>query len=201
MDREETIRLLFFRHVRHFAAGVPVKVRILLGLFLIAALFMAAEFRGNSYLESLYGIAPELKELMQPTRQRLECAGLPRLRHVVLIGAEAKPGLLLFPEVVSMGSEVSEETLHTRQASVSPHDVAQMQYTSGTTGFPKAVMLTHYSLVNQAHVATTRGHLSANERYVTAMPLFHVAGCLGASRHQTFARRNRRHPGGSRLRF
>jgi len=146
----------------------------------IAALFMAAEFRGNSYLESLYGIAPELKELMQPTRQRLECAGLPRLRHVVLIGAEAKAGLLLFPEVVSMGSEVSEETLHTRQATVRPHDVAQMQYTSGTTGFPKAVMLTHHSLVNQAHVATTRGHLSANERYVTAMPLFHVAGCLGA---------------------
>ena len=146
----------------------------------IAALFMVEEFRGNSYLESLYTVAPELKQLRQPSRERLECAGLPRLRHVALIGEEVKPGFLVFSEVVAKGNHVSAETLRERQMSVGQHDVAQMQYTSGTTGFPKAVMLTHHSLVNQAHLATARGHLSANERYVTAMPLFHVAGCLGA---------------------
>ncbi|MBL8191510.1 MAG: AMP-binding protein, partial [Acidobacteria bacterium] len=67
-----------------------------------------------------------------------------------------------------------------RQASVGVHDVVQMQYTSGTTGFPKAVMLTHYSLVNQSHIACSRGALSADERYVTSMPYFHIAGSLGA---------------------
>src|SRR5262249_36853521 len=73
-----------------------------------------------------------------------------------------------------------DEALQARQASINPHDVVQMQYTSGTTGFPKAVMLTHYNLINQSLIACTRGDLRADERYVTAMPYFHIAGSLGA---------------------
>ncbi|MFN0087123.1 MAG: AMP-binding protein [Blastocatellia bacterium] len=147
----------------------------------IHTLFLIEEFRGNNYLESVYGIAPELKAISDPATERLECAALPRLERVVLIGREPRPGVMLYSQIEALAETVSDEELAARQAGVSPHDVTMMQYTSGTTGFPKGVMLTHHNLVNQAHVATTRGALSDTERYVTAMPLFHIAGSLGGT--------------------
>lgn len=146
----------------------------------IKALFLLEEWRGNSYLESTYAVVPELRELADPLTQELQSDKLPRLKRVGLIGQQTRPGVLLFAQVMALAEQVSDETLRTRQAAVSPHDVVQMQYTSGTTGFPKAVMLTHYSLINQSLVACTRGDLRADERYVTAMPFFHIAGSLGA---------------------
>ena len=146
----------------------------------IKALFLIEELRGFSYLEAIYSVAPELKTLGDPIRQELNSENLPRLKRVVLIGKEPKPGAMLYSQVIALADKVSDEELKTRQASVGVHDVVQMQYTSGTTGFPKAVMLTHYSLVNQAHIAAARGALTANERYVTSMPYFHIAGSLGA---------------------
>lgn len=147
----------------------------------IKLLCLTEELRGNPYLESVYSIAPELKEISDPLTQKLQAARLPKLERVVLLGKQARPGVLLFEQLLALGESVSDETLAARQASVQPHDVAMMQYTSGTTGFPKGVMLTHYSLVNQAHIACARGDLSADERYVTAMPLFHIAGSLGGT--------------------
>jgi fatty-acyl-CoA synthase len=146
----------------------------------IKALFLVAEWRGNSYLDSIYTIAPELRALGDPLNQELQSDRLPRLKRIGLIGQQARPGVLLFEQVLALAEQVSAETLQARQAAVSPHDVVQMQYTSGTTGFPKAVMLTHYNLINQSMVACARGDLRADERYVTAMPFFHIAGSLGA---------------------
>jgi fatty-acyl-CoA synthase len=145
----------------------------------ITTLFLIEEFRGNNYLQSVCNIVPELNELQHPLTETLHSAALPRLKRVVLIGSEPQPGVALYAQVVALGDTVSDEALQARQAAVSPHDVTMMQYTSGTTGFPKGVMLTHYSLVNQSRVACTRGDLRADERYVTAMPFFHIAGSLG----------------------
>ncbi len=145
----------------------------------ISTLFLIEEHRGNNYLASVYSVAPELSKIADPVHETLQSATLPRLQRVVLIGEKARPGTLLFAQVMALGKTVSDAELKARQARVKPHDVAQMQYTSGTTGFPKAVMITHYSLINQSHVATSRGSLNADERYVTAMPFFHIAGCLG----------------------
>ena len=146
----------------------------------ITTLFMIDEFRGNSYVESLYHIAPELTTLADPIRERLQSAALPELKRVILIENSAHPGMMLYSQVAPLGEGVSDEALTERQSSLDSHDVIQMQYTSGTTGFPKGVMLTHYGIVNQAHVSCLIGTLRPDERYVTAMPLFHIAGSLGA---------------------
>ena len=146
----------------------------------IRMLFMIDGFRNNSYLESIYSILPEIRDIHDPLDQDIRNGKLPELRKVVLINSAAKPGMLSYSQVLDLSEKVTDEELKARQASVSPYDVAQMQYTSGTTGFPKGVMITHHSLVNQSHVATTRGNLRDDERYVSSMPLFHVAGCLGA---------------------
>ena len=154
----------------------------------ITTLFMIEEFRSNSYVESLYRIAPELKVLADPIRERLQSAALPELKRVILIGNNPRPGphdgphdgMMLYSQVASLGESIPDDTVHKRQSSLDAHDVIQMQYTSGTTGFPKGVMLTHYGIINQAHVSCLIGSLRSDERYVTAMPFFHIAGSLGA---------------------
>jgi fatty-acyl-CoA synthase len=82
--------------------------------------------------------------------------------------------------VAPLGEDIADETVRERQASLDPHDVIQIKYTSGTTGFPKGVMLSHHGIINQTHVSCLIGNLKSDERYVTAMPFFHIAGSLGA---------------------
>ena len=146
----------------------------------ITTLFMIEEFRGNSYVDSIYRIAPEVKDIVDPITESPRCAALPKLKRVILIGSTAQPGMMLYSQVAPLGETISDATLAQRQSSLDPHDVIQMQYTSGTTGFPKGVMLTHHGVLNQAHVSCSIGDLLEDERYVTAMPFFHIAGSLGA---------------------
>ncbi|HEX2911518.1 MAG TPA: AMP-binding protein [Chloroflexia bacterium] len=141
----------------------------------ISLLFMVEEVRGNSYLESLYSVAPELKNLSDPGKELLNSANLPRLKRTVLIGQTPRPGFLLYKQMLEMGESISDEQLRERQASINPHDVAIIMYTSGTTGFPKGAMSTHYNIVNTV-VAGIALNMDDTERHVTPMPLFHVAG-------------------------
>jgi len=146
----------------------------------ITTLFMIEEHRGNSYVESIYRVAPELKDLNDPIREQLSSANLPELKRVILIGDAAVAGMMHYSQVAPLGEDITDEMLRERQSSLDPHDVIQMQYTSGTTGFPKGVMLTHHGIINQTHVSCLIGNLKSDERYVTAMPFFHIAGSLGA---------------------
>ncbi len=146
----------------------------------ITTLFMIEEHRGNSYVESIYRVAPELKDHNDPAREQLSSANLPELKRVILIGDTAPAGMMLYRDVAPLGENITDEMLRERQSSLDPHDVIQMQYTSGTTGFPKGVMLTHHGIINQTHVSCLIGNLKSGERYVTAMPFFHIAGSLGA---------------------
>ena len=78
--------------------------------------------------------------------------------------------------MISWGTQVTDEALTGRQASISPHDLTQIQYTSGTTGFPKGVALTHYNVLNTAMLWTKRIGWQQGERYCCPSPFFHVAG-------------------------
>ena len=150
----------------------------------ITTLFTAGEHRGNSYVDTISELVPELAELGDPAKlisegYRLHSERLPHLKRVILMRHPALPGFVPFDLLLDAGNRVPETALAGRQASISPDDVLQMQYTSGTTGFPKGVMLTHGNFINQAHVCCSRADFSAGERVVTAMPFFHVAGSIG----------------------
>ncbi len=144
----------------------------------ISHLFMVEEVRGNSYLDSLYSIVPEIKNLVDPAKEKLDSTKLTYLKRAVLIGKTERPGLLSYAKVLELGQSVSDELLQARQATVNPHDIAQIQYTSGTTGFPKGAMLTHYNIVNNAHLVAERGGMQPDDKLVTPMPLFHTGGCV-----------------------
>jgi fatty-acyl-CoA synthase len=141
----------------------------------ISSLFMTEEFRGNSYLDSVYSIAPEIKDLADPLTQPLEASKLPRLKRVVLLGTTPRPGMLLYAHIVEQGQRITDEALQKRRASVTTEDVAMIMYTSGTTGFPKGAMLTHDNIVNEMQSGNLNQDYSL-DRYVNPMPLFHIAG-------------------------
>ncbi|MCB5362548.1 AMP-binding protein [Pusillimonas sp. CC-YST705] len=144
----------------------------------IKVLFTVESYRNNSFLEALYGIVPELGQCLDPVAQPLQSAALPHLRQVVILGEVDKPGCLRYQRVLELGADVTDAQLAQRQATVQPHDVAQIQYTSGTTGHPKGVMLSHHSTLNNAMLTSLRLPFGEAERFLCSMPLFHTAGCV-----------------------
>ena len=144
----------------------------------VSTLVMIGHYRDNDFLEAVYAVAPELREVGDPATEALHGAKLPVLKRVVLIGPESRPGLLPYARLLELGEAVSDVTRRSRQAGVKPQDVAQMQFTSGTTGFPKGVRMTHHGMVNNARLSFARLGVQPGERYVTPMPFFHVAGSL-----------------------
>jgi len=146
----------------------------------VQALFFMARIRDHDCLETVRTLTAPGESNGQVISERL-----PRLRSVCLLGA-APAGLLgqstwrpiLFSEMVEGGSAISVEQQRERQASVKPHDTAMIQYTSGTTGFPKGVMMSHYSIVNDAAAFMARSEGDEDDRTCSAMPFFHVGGCV-----------------------
>jgi len=104
--------------------------------------------------------------------------GLPDLHRIALFGDGTLPGAATWAEVLKMADGVPADTLAARQAAVRAEDVAQIQYTSGTTGAPKGAMLTHHSTVNNARLMVDRAGFRPDDRLVSAMPFFHTAGCV-----------------------
>lgn len=143
----------------------------------VSTLFLVEELRGNSFLEALYRLVPEFKNISDPATETVQSPTLPKLKRAVLIGKVEQPGLLLFSQMVALGQNVSDEALRERQASVKPEDEAVLMYTSGTTGFPKGVLLTYINLLNsRRHDPPPRDW--SKERGVSPMPLFHIAGVI-----------------------
>lgn len=140
-----------------------------------STLILEAGFKSVSYTDMLYELCPELREC-QPGR--LKSARFPHLRNVIFLGEERLPGMFTWADVVAMGSEVSDDLLNERQRSLDPDDVINMQYTSGTTGFPKGVMLTHLNVVADGTLIGDNMRLSEKDRMCIPVPLFHCFGCV-----------------------
>ncbi|MBQ9648222.1 MAG: AMP-binding protein [Oscillospiraceae bacterium] len=105
----------------------------------------------------------------------LHCKRLPFLRNVVTVGFK-QPGCLTFDEAMARADMTPVEDLARMAARVRPDDVCNMQYTSGTTGFPKGVMLTHYNVVNNGKCIGDRMGLSTADRMMIQVPMFHCFG-------------------------
>jgi fatty-acyl-CoA synthase len=139
-------------------------------------LFLIDSYRDTSFYNTVCKIAPEL-EKSQPGA--LACAKLPLLKNIVYIGSRANPtGMLTFDEMLKAGERISEQELDDRINSLSGDDVINMQYTSGTTGFPKGVMLSHNNIVNNARMVGDVMGMTEKDSLLIQVPVFHCFGCV-----------------------
>jgi fatty-acyl-CoA synthase len=138
-------------------------------------LFLIDGYMDTDYLQTVYDLVPELK---QQERGRLSSPQFPHLKRVFFLGLEKHRGLYALPEVMAMAAMVPPQAYAERQAALDPHDVVNMQYTSGTTGFPKGVMLTHYNIGNNGFWIGENQKFSQADRVCLPVPLFHCFGCV-----------------------
>ena len=129
----------------------------------------------SNYRNIINEICPEIAKTKAGSP--LHCKRLPFLRNVITVDFR-QPGSLTFDEAMARAELVPVEEVYRYAAQIHPDDVCNMQYTSGTTGFPKGVMLTHYNVVNNGKCIGDRLGLSTADRFLIQVPMFHCFGMV-----------------------
>jgi fatty-acyl-CoA synthase len=138
-------------------------------------LMMINGYRDTDYVNTIYELIPELKI---QSRDNFHTNKYPHLKKVIFLGPEKHRGMYSMAELMSLSSQTSDEEFEERKKSLSCHDVVNMQYTSGTTGFPKGVMLTHVNISTCGFWTGENMNYSEKDKICIPVPLFHCFGCV-----------------------
>lgn len=133
---------------------------------------------GSNYTDIIYGLVPELKSIQ---RGKLKSDRFPELRNVVYIGQEKYRGMYNTAELLLLGKNVPDQEFKRLRSLSRCHDVVNMQYTSGTTGFPKGVMLTHHNIANNGYLTGVHMKFTSDDKCCVCVPLFHCFGVVLAT--------------------
>ena len=139
------------------------------------ALAIIDSFRDVDYIEIIRQLVPEAA---RQQRGHLESAEFPRLKSLLYMGPEKHRGFYSMPELLVLGENMPDEPLRELTASLGAGDVVNMQYTSGTTGFPKGVMLTSRNIVNNGFYIGERQAFTPADRVCLPVPYFHCFGIV-----------------------
>lgn len=131
--------------------------------------------KDSNYVSMIKELVPELDTY---ERGCLKSAKFPCLKNVVFMGPEKFRGLYSTPELLLLGQHVDISIIHEIESKVTPDDVVNMQYTSGTTGFPKGVMLTSRNIMNNGWSIGECMRYTKDERVCLPVPLFHCFGIV-----------------------
>ena len=132
----------------------------------------------SNYVDMAYTMLPELRECQ---RGHLESKRFPKLKNVVYIGQEKYRGMYNTAEILLLGENTDDDEFLRLRKSVTCHDVVNMQYTSGTTGFPNGVMLTHYNIANDGFLTGEHMKFTQDDKLCVCVPLFHCFGVVLAT--------------------
>ncbi|MGB5252875.1 MAG: fatty acid CoA ligase family protein, partial [Sedimenticolaceae bacterium] len=151
----------------------------------VQGLFLIPRFRSSDYVSMLVELVPELASCAP---DHLHNAALPQLRRVVLYDPQAaqqtaRPhaGIMTWQELLAAGANVGTQQLDEVGATLDRDDPINIQYTSGTTGFPKAVVLTHHNILNNAWFSALAMHFGPADRLAVPVPFYHCFGMVLAN--------------------
>ena len=139
------------------------------------ALAIIDGFRDVDYIQTVNELVPEIKT---QERGKLKSKEFPYLESVIYLGQEKHRGMYNTNEILLLGKHGDEEKFQKIKASVENDEVVNMQYTSGTTGFPKGVMLTHRNILNNGYYIGERQKFTEKDRLCITVPLFHCFGIV-----------------------
>ena len=150
----------------------------------VQGLFLIPSFRSSDYVAMLCELMPELDS----GGTEIKSAALPLLKRVVLYDpaqpektSRPHPGFTLWQDMLVAGKDVASEQLDAATAALDRDDPINIQYTSGTTGFPKAVVLTHHNILNNAFFSAQAMHFTEADRLVVPVPFYHCFGMVVAN--------------------
>lgn len=141
----------------------------------LTTLCLADGFRDSDYVSMTNELLPELKSC---ERGHLKSSRFPYLKNIIFIGPQKHRGMFSIPELILFGSHIDDSDLIKAENDVHFHDTINIQYTSGTTGFPKGVMLTHYNIINNGFNIGECQKFTSSERLCLPVPLFHCFGIV-----------------------
>jgi fatty-acyl-CoA synthase len=139
------------------------------------ALVLTDGFKDADYISIMNEVCPEMSSAVNGA---LKSEKFPYLEHVVHVGKNLPQGMRRFEDLKELGKDISDEQLQEVIDSLHPEDVINMQYTSGTTGFPKGVMLTHNNIVNNGKTIGDGMNFTNKDRLCITVPLFHCFGLV-----------------------
>ncbi|MBR4305566.1 MAG: AMP-binding protein, partial [Ruminiclostridium sp.] len=137
-------------------------------------LVMVDGYKDSDYVAIMNELCPELKNC-EPGK--LSSAKLPRLKSIITTDSK-QPGCYTWDEAMALAEKVPYSEVENLRRTIDKHDVCNMQYTSGTTGFPKGVMLTHYNVVNNGKAIGDCMDLSTADKMMIQVPMFHCFGMV-----------------------
>ena len=143
---------------------------------------LAEKSKYSSYVEMMHTLIPELDG-----DNEIDCEKFPRLKRIISLGEKNYPGMLPWEIFMSRGKKVSDQLLKAIMNGLGYGDAINIQYTSGTTGYPKGVTLSHYNILNNGYLVSENMNLEPKDRLIIPVPLYHcfgmVLGNLGCITH------------------
>jgi fatty-acyl-CoA synthase len=140
-----------------------------------AMLVLAPQFRTSNYTDMLYTLAPELRN-SQPNQ--LKAGKLPELRALIRLSNEPAAGMYTWDDLLAMAAQVGPSALAERQRVQQFDDPINIQYTSGTTGYPKGATLSHHGILNNAYSVGRLMRFTNEDRLIIPVPLYHCFGMV-----------------------
>lgn len=153
-------------------------------------LFLAEAYKGSDYLAMMRQVCPQIEDAAGRAHRAVGSAEFPHLRQAVVLGYGSYGGMFNFAEFREEGAGVSDSELAAREAALGCDDDINIQYTSGTTGLPKGVTLTHHNILNNAYLVARTLGITAEDRVCVPLPFYHCFGmvltnllamCMGAT--------------------